>query len=44
MKNRDEVIAALSIEAPTTRMTDEVVGNYLELLKHEATRIYQEHH
>ena len=44
MKNRDEVIAALSIEAPTTRMTDEVVSNYLELLKHEAARIYQEHH
>jgi IclR family transcriptional regulator, KDG regulon repressor len=44
MKNRDEVLAALSIEAPATRMTDEVVYQYLELLKQEATHIYQEHH
>lgn len=44
MKNRDEVLAALSIEAPTTRMTDEVVNDYLELLKYEAAHIYREHH
>ncbi len=43
MKNRDEVIAALSIEAPATRMTDEVVREYLELLKHEAASIHQGH-
>jgi len=43
MKNRDEVIAALSIEAPTTRMTDEVVSDYLDLLKREAVSIHQEH-
>ena len=44
MKNRDEVIAALSIEAPATRMTDEVVSGYLELLKREAALIHQEHY
>lgn len=44
MKGRDEVIAALSIEAPRIRMTDEVVSNYLELLKREAAYIHQEHY
>ena len=43
MKNRDEVIAVLSIEAPTTRMSDEVVHQYLELLTREVAVIQQEH-
>jgi len=43
MKNRSEVIAALSIEAPRTRMTDEVVSDYVDLLKREAASIHQEH-
>lgn len=41
LNHRDEVIAALSIEAPTTRMTDEVVSDYLALLQREAAVIYQ---
>ncbi len=44
MKNRNEAIAALSIEAPTTRMTDEVVSDYLDLLKREAASIQKEHY
>jgi DNA-binding IclR family transcriptional regulator len=43
MKNRNEVIAALSIEAPRTRMTDEAVSDYVELLMREAALIQQEH-
>jgi len=43
MKNPNEVIAALSIEAPRTRMTDDVVSDYVELLRREAAVIYQEH-
>jgi DNA-binding IclR family transcriptional regulator len=43
MNSRDEVIAALSIEAPMMRMTDQVVGEYLELLRREAILIHQEH-
>lgn len=42
MKNRDEVLAALSIEAPATRMTDEVASDYLALLKQEAASISQD--
>ncbi len=42
LNNRDEVIAALSIEAPTTRMTDEVVSDYLALLLREAALIQEE--
>jgi len=43
MKNRNEVIAALSIEAPRTRVTDEVLADYLQLLQREAALIHQEH-
>ncbi len=43
MNNRDEVIAALSIEAPATRMSDDLVTNYIALLKQEAASIHQEH-
>jgi IclR family KDG regulon transcriptional repressor len=42
-KYRNEVIAALSIEAPRMRMTDEIVSDYVELLQREAAVIYQEH-
>ncbi len=44
LKNRNEVIAALSIEAPATRMTDEVVNTYIEYLQREADFIHQEQH
>lgn len=43
LKNRSEVIAALSIEAPKSRMTDEIVSDYIALLKREAALIQQEH-
>ena len=43
MKNRNEVIAALSIEAPKIRMSDEIVSDYVDLLKREAAIIHQEH-
>ncbi|HVU13611.1 MAG TPA: IclR family transcriptional regulator [Phototrophicaceae bacterium] len=43
MKNRNEVIAALSIEAPTTRVTDQVAEEYLDLLMREAAAIHQEY-
>ena len=43
MKNRNEVIAALSIEAPRSRMTDEIVSDYVALLQREAALIQQEH-
>lgn len=39
---RDEVVAALSIEAPASRMDDDTVLEYLELLRHEADRIHHE--
>jgi DNA-binding IclR family transcriptional regulator len=37
--NRDEVVAALSIEAPQTRMDDVVLQRYIELLQAEAAVI-----
>jgi DNA-binding IclR family transcriptional regulator len=37
--HRDEIVAALSIEAPASRMPDEVVARYIELLKAEAARV-----
>lgn len=43
IKNHDDVFAALSIEGPATRMTDEVVSDYLALLQREAVFIRQEH-
>jgi IclR family transcriptional regulator, KDG regulon repressor len=42
MNNRDEVVAALSIEAPATRMTPEVTARCLEQLLQEAARFRQE--
>lgn len=43
MNKRNEVVAALSIEAPATRMTDEIAARYLDLLVAEARRIRQEY-
>lgn len=37
-----EVIAALSIEGPASRMADDTVMQYLALLRDETARIYQE--
>jgi IclR family transcriptional regulator, acetate operon repressor len=37
--NRDEVVAALSIEAPAMRMSDETVQRYLQILKLEADQL-----
>ncbi|MFW5696846.1 MAG: IclR family transcriptional regulator [Phototrophicaceae bacterium] len=37
--SRDEVVAALSIEAPAMRMPDETARRYIELLQQEAARI-----
>jgi IclR family transcriptional regulator, KDG regulon repressor len=37
--NREQVVAALSIEAPATRMTDETVANCLQTLIQEAALI-----
>lgn len=37
--HRDEVVAALSIEAPASRMPDNVAERYIQLLKAEAARI-----
>ncbi len=44
LRNRDEVIAALSIEAPATRMTDAVLATCLAQLRQEAAYIHQNHH
>lgn len=44
LRNRTEVIAALSIEAPATRMTDAVLATCLEQLRQEAAYIHQNHH
>jgi DNA-binding IclR family transcriptional regulator len=44
VRGRDEVFAALSIEAPNIRMTDEVLTDCLEQLKREAAYIHQNHH
>ncbi len=42
LKNRrDEVVAALSIEAPATRMTEPLVARALKMLLHEAAHIGQ---
>ena len=41
MNNRDEVVAALSIEAPSTRMTDEVTQFCLNQLQREAAALRQ---
>lgn len=40
---RDQVVAALSIEAPATRMDDASVARYVGLLHQEAERIRREH-
>lgn len=40
--SRDEVVAALSIEAPATRMTNELMARAIELLRTEAAVIRQE--
>lgn len=37
--NRDEVIAALSIEAPLTRMSDQRAREYIHILQSEAARM-----
>jgi DNA-binding IclR family transcriptional regulator len=43
LKNsRDEVVAALSIEAPATRMTKSLAATYVELLMQEAALIRKE--
>ncbi len=39
---RDEIVAALSIEAPASRMDDAIIGDYLVLLQREAEHIYRE--
>jgi len=38
---RDDVIAALSIEAPASRMDDAILQDYLTLLQDEAARIHR---
>jgi DNA-binding IclR family transcriptional regulator len=43
MKNRDEVFAALSIEGPAIRMTQEVVERCIEFLTREAAAIHREY-
>jgi DNA-binding IclR family transcriptional regulator len=43
MKNRDEVFAALSIEGPAIRMTQDVVERCIELLTQEAAAIHREY-
>lgn len=45
LRNRhDEVVAALSIEAPATRMTESMAARALELLQQEAAHIRQGEH
>lgn len=39
---RQEVVAALSIEAPASRMDDATAARYLDLLRHEADRIHHD--
>ena len=40
--HRNEIVAALSIEAPASRMTSDVVVQYVDLLQHEAHVIHSE--
>jgi IclR family KDG regulon transcriptional repressor len=40
--HRNEIVAALSIEAPASRMTNDVVAHYVDLLQHEARVIHRE--
>ncbi len=40
--HRKEVVAALSIEAPSSRMSDDVLAYYVDLLRHEANVIHGE--
>ncbi|MBN1562210.1 MAG: IclR family transcriptional regulator [Anaerolineae bacterium] len=42
--HRNEIVAALSIEAPASRMTNEVILHYIDMLKHEARTIHHELH
>ncbi len=39
MNRKNDVVAALSIEGPFFRMTDELMSKYLKLLKDEATHV-----
>ena len=38
--HRNEIVAALSVEAPASRMNDDVLAHYIDLLQHEASVIY----
>jgi DNA-binding IclR family transcriptional regulator len=40
--HRNEIVAALSIEAPASRMHDDLVAHYVDLLQHEASVIHSE--